>query len=186
MAKVIVVDSAWTKRWVFLVGAVVTAISALLMDGLGKFNEALNYSISHALYFAILFGIVLLYPLATLVIFYRRLPNARIGLLFALGFAVGWFLTVEALQTVEYRFLIIFWPEERTVLNWLTSRGLRFGAIVLVWCGLSMATWGLCRAFRGKVIVQDGTMCGACGYSLVGNVSGRCPECGELRPTCGD
>jgi len=32
--------------------------------------------------------------------------------------------------------------------------------------------------FVVTVVVQDGTLCGACGYDLTGNVSGVCPECG--------
>jgi len=32
---------------------------------------------------------------------------------------------------------------------------------------------------RWAYLPSDGTMCARCGYNLKGNVSGRCPECGE-------
>jgi hypothetical protein len=38
------------------------------------------------------------------------------------------------------------------------------------------------RSFlQGPVIVWRPGMCRRCGYSLIGNLSGRCPECGEER-----
>jgi len=179
MTKIKVVNSAWTKRKASLVGAVVAAISVALWYDLEQWNEAWDYDMPDLLFFPLFFGILLVYPIAILVIFYRRLPNARVGLLYALGFGVGWFFTLEALQAVEFGLWKGFRPEERTALNWLTSRGFDFVTIVPVCVGASMATWGLCRLFRGEVVVQDGTLCSKCGYSLIGNVSGRCPECGN-------
>lgn len=35
------------------------------------------------------------------------------------------------------------------------------------------------RSFRWKMAPYDGSWCLKCGYSLTGNVSGICPECGE-------
>lgn len=39
--------------------------------------------------------------------------------------------------------------------------------------------WGMCRWFKGKVVVQDGTLCPKCGYCLIGNIDRICPECGR-------
>ena len=33
--------------------------------------------------------------------------------------------------------------------------------------------------FTGSVVVQNGTLCPACGYNLTGNESNLCPECGR-------
>ena len=35
------------------------------------------------------------------------------------------------------------------------------------------------RERYGRVVVQDGTLCPGCGYSLIGNESMICPECGR-------
>jgi hypothetical protein len=179
MAKITVVNSAWTKRKASLVGAVVAAISVALWHGLDQWNEAWDYEMPDLLFAPLFFGILLVYPIVTLVICYRRLPDARVGLLYALGFGIGWLLALEVGQAVEFGPWKGFRPEERTVLNWLKSRAQDIAIIVPVCVGVSMAVWGLCRSFRGKVVVQDRTLCWKCGYNLTGNVSGRCPECGE-------
>ena len=36
---------------------------------------------------------------------------------------------------------------------------------------------------RRKMRSLKGTVCDSCGYDLTGNVSGRCPECGEVIPS---
>jgi hypothetical protein len=181
MAKTRVVDSAWNKRMAALVGAVVAAVSVVLWHGLDLWNEAWDYKMPDLLFLPLFFGILLIYPILALVAFYPRLPTARLALLYALGFGVGWFLTLEISQAAEFGLWKGFRPEERTVLKWLTSRLLYFVTIVPTCVVLSMVVWGLCRPFRGKLLVQDGTLCSKCGYSLIGNVSGTCPECG--RPT---
>ncbi|MCK6457673.1 MAG: hypothetical protein L6Q92_14230 [Phycisphaerae bacterium] len=38
--------------------------------------------------------------------------------------------------------------------------------------------WALQR-WSAQIVFQDGTLCPGCMYSLVGNTSGRCPECGR-------
>jgi hypothetical protein len=43
----------------------------------------------------------------------------------------------------------------------------------------SIAAWPAYRWIKGRVVMQDGTLCPKCGYSLVGNVSRICPECGR-------
>ncbi|MCK6457674.1 MAG: hypothetical protein L6Q92_14235 [Phycisphaerae bacterium] len=35
------------------------------------------------------------------------------------------------------------------------------------------------RRVGAELVMQDGTLCPGCAYSLVGNTSGRCPECGR-------
>jgi hypothetical protein len=43
---------------------------------------------------------------------------------------------------------------------------------------ISMARW----TFRRRARVRSG-MCARCGYNLLGNVSGKCPECGTPAPS---
>ena len=180
MGRISVVDSAWTRRRAFLMGGLVAAVSIVLLRGLDKWNEAWNsYEMPDALFAPLFLGIVLIYPLLALVIFYRRLPRALLGLTCVLGFGVGWYVTMEALQVVEYGPWKGFRADEKTLFDLLWRHATRVVLIVAVCAALGMSAWGLCRLFRGRVIVQDGTLCSKCAYSLIGNVSGRCPECGE-------
>ena len=39
--------------------------------------------------------------------------------------------------------------------------------------------WGLARWRRGPIVVQNGTQCPGCAYSLLGCVAQVCPECGR-------
>jgi len=56
---------------------------------------------------------------------------------------------------------------------WLPSAVLALSALGVVAAAKSVAR---ARVFRRRV---DTSCCGVCGYDLTGNVSGRCPECGE-------
>jgi hypothetical protein len=56
----------------------------------------------------------------------------------------------------------------------------------LMWIGgfaIVFVAYGLCRALYGRLGWQwrawDGSSCLNCGYSLTGNTSGVCPECGQ-------
>jgi hypothetical protein len=55
-------------------------------------------------------------------------------------------------------------------LEWLLPTNLAFYALA----GLALGIY----INRRKRLARDGPRCTECGYSLVGNVSGRCPECG--------
>ncbi len=179
MAGVVVVDWAWTRRRAFLMGAVVAAVSNILWGGLDQWNEAWDYGMPDALFAPLFFGIVLIYPVLALVLSYRRLPRPLLGLTYVLGFGVGWYLTFGVLQIAEYGPWKGLRAEERTVLVLLRRQVTAFVLSVAICALVGMGVWGLCRLFRGRVLVQDGTLCPSCGYSLTGNVSGRCPECGE-------
>ncbi len=65
----------------------------------------------------------------------------------------------------------------------LTSAVIRVAALAWVvlaayLVAIRLAGLAVVRMFVVTVVVQDGTLCGACGYDLTGNVSGVCPECG--------
>ena len=42
-----------------------------------------------------------------------------------------------------------------------------------------ICTWTICRSIYGKVILQDGTKCPGCGYTVIGSFAQICPECGR-------
>jgi hypothetical protein len=44
---------------------------------------------------------------------------------------------------------------------------------------LALVVWTLSRWTRGAVIVHDEPICPRCEYSLRGNTTGICPECGH-------
>jgi hypothetical protein len=134
------------------------------------------------LFAPIFVSILLIYPIVVLVVSYRRLPGPTCGLAYALGYGLGWHVAVEALQTAEYGFWKGLRADEQTVVNLLIYQVQYLIPTVVVCVALGMAIWGLCRLIRGEVLIQDGTLCPECGYSLVGNVSGVCPECGSAGP----
>ncbi len=170
MTKILVVKSGWSKRKAFLVGAAVAAISVAPGHGLRHCALAWDFPILPCLLLS--FGMLFVYPIVTLAICYPRLPNARAGLRYALGFGLGWFLTFKVGQEVVFRLWGVLRPVNPFTL------GVDFITVTPVCVVASMTAWGLCRLFRGQVVVQDGPLCLNCGYSLIGNVSGRCPECG--------
>lgn len=51
--------------------------------------------------------------------------------------------------------------------------------VSLVLAVACVVVWMWVRRWGEVVLIQDGTICPACGYSLVGNQSMICPECGR-------
>lgn len=182
MARIKVVNSAWSKRKAFLLAAGVAAVSIVLWRGFDAWNDAWDDEMPDWLFVPLFFSILLIYPAVALVLSYPRLPHAMRGLAYAFGYGLGWYVTMEVLQAAEYGPWKGFRPDDRTVLNLLLRQVQHLISIVVVCVGFTMAIWGLCRLIRGKVLVQDGTLCPQCAYSIIGNVSGVCPECGSAVP----
>ena len=44
---------------------------------------------------------------------------------------------------------------------------------------LGIVVWYVLKWMGFDVLIQDGTLCPHCGYSLIGNTTMRCPECGH-------
>lgn len=66
-----------------------------------------------------------------------------------------------------------------------------WAAFLILWLPsavLALAAFGLAAAAKRVVRVRvfrrriEAACCGVCGYDLTGNISGRCPECGEAAP----
>lgn len=180
MPRVIVVDAFWSRTKAAAVGVMVAATSVALWWGLHKWNEAWDYyEMPDLMFFPLLGGILVVFPIAALARSYRKLPRVSLGLIYVLGFAVGWHLTMETLQAAEYGLWKGLRPSEQTALTLLSRQVQGLSITVLVSVPLGLGTWSLCRLLRGKILIQDGSLCSRCGYSLIGNLSGVCPECGS-------
>jgi hypothetical protein len=65
-------------------------------------------------------------------------------------------------------------PADAELQPWINGlAGVIWAAAITIGC---LVGW---RTHRKNVRVADATHCRQCGYDLTGNVSGRCPECGE-------
>jgi len=88
------------------------------------------------------------------------------------GAPLAWGLHLTLELTQEPR-LFLMGPDMAE--GWLFSQSLlaslAAAAVVLLWYW-----WPVLVGHRK---VADGPLCLSCGYNLTGNVSGRCPECGE-------
>lgn len=56
-----------------------------------------------------------------------------------------------------------------------------FAACVLVCAFLYVSMWMAIRVLVGPIRILDATQCSRCGYLLIGNESGICPECGTAQ-----
>ncbi len=70
-------------------------------------------------------------------------------------------------------------------LRWLLGRWFLFD-IILGLIAISMISsfvaWAVARKIRGVIVVPDASRCAICGYSLIGNSTGICSECGTPIP----
>ncbi len=69
--------------------------------------------------------------------------------------------------------------------DWLLSRGMVFYVgigIAMISVLTCILVWELLRVARGVPILKEPFVCLVCSYSLIGNTSGVCPECGSPIP----
>jgi len=89
------------------------------------------------------------------------------------GAALAWGLNLTLELTLQPP-LFLMGPDVAE--NWFLAQSLlgslAAAAVVLLWYWWPVLV--------GRRQVADGPLCLSCGYNLTGNVSGRCPECGEL------
>lgn len=92
------------------------------------------------------------------------------------GFGVGFVLTVLILLAY-----VVLTETHSTPRMKETSTGISIVIAVspFVFGFVACLIWLILRHRPSRVLVQDGTLCPGCAYSLVGNTSGRCPECGR-------
>ena len=69
--------------------------------------------------------------------------------------------------------------------GWLFGRWFLFGVIlwlIAISMMSSFVAWAVARRIRGVIVVPDASRCAICGYSLIGNRTGICSECGTPIP----
>ena len=140
--------------------------------------------------FAAGFGMWILHHLGLLVVSLLALPFP--GWLYSAVWLAAAPVPAIALTTVLYYRL----PDRARVASFLLGVGALPMAIsvlllglaqsnvevwLLLWLpvGAAAAAWFGCRCFRGRLYVWDPRRCYFCGYSEIGNVTGRCTECGS-------
>lgn len=180
--KVIVVSDPWRARKAIVAAIVIAATSIAAWGALAAWHTAWDYEMPTALFLPIFTAVVLIYPIAAVFRFYRHLPTVWHGLTYSVAFGCGWHFAISTLQAAEYGVWKGFRADERTFVNQMTRQVQHFVPTVLVCVAVGMAAWGLCRLFRGEILIPTGSLCMHCGYDLTGNVSGRCPECGTAIP----
>ena len=65
--------------------------------------------------------------------------------------------------------------------GWFFGRWFLFGPMLLlivISMISSFVAWAVARKIRGVIVVPDASRCAICGYSLIGNRTGICSECG--------
>ncbi len=124
-----------------------------------------------------LFVVVVVYPIVSMCLCYRRIAYLRLACAFACAFGVGWFVTMEIVQSLQYSIWKGFRPHEETVLNLLVRWGKGLAMTVGITLAVGLMVWAVCRLVRGRIILTS-LACRKCSYDLTGNVSGVCPECG--------
>lgn len=108
------------------------------------------------------------------VMFFRRFQHhirtARHALSAGSAYGLGvtwlnWILVAESLYS-----------RDSTFFRW--TFGIGAGFVLVATIG-ALVTWVVVRTVPISVVVQDGTLCPYCGYSLIGTSGFRCPECGR-------
>jgi hypothetical protein len=119
---------------------------------------------------------VLAVPVAWVAVSYARLARLRLVLLFAVAQGLTWGLLAAWWNAHTACGGWLHMALVRSALSWISEtvpNGLK-GALIL-----TALTWAICYAVRGRVIVELDYLCPKCRYSLIGNTSGSCPECGH-------
>ena len=88
------------------------------------------------------------YPLLAVFIAYRRLPNHKTSFAFALGHGMSRHVTLMVMRRA--------WPS-------LAGPLVPQAVYILLDAGIAvvvvMVAWALCRWLRGRIVIQDGTLC---------------------------
>ena len=119
--------------------------------------------------------VVALTGILPIVLLYRRITALRMTV-YSTTYAVSLVLCSELMKfvDVDLDLDIPLLSRKGLVLAHIFSTNLLLIGFVVSWLG-----WGLARWRKGPIVVQDGTRCPGCAYSLVGSVDRICPECGR-------
>ncbi|MCB9867337.1 MAG: hypothetical protein H6816_11980 [Phycisphaerales bacterium] len=142
-----------------------TALMLALQPASRSYSAGYIWLGSAALVAALYLIFVLLRPV-------REWSRVRsLGHCFAWGamIAAGWFVTLAVTQQFN-----------RRMDTMVIVAGFTVSAVGGAFCLLWWLAQGWHRLVRGRVVcLQDGTLCPNCAYSLIGNESMVCPECGR-------
>ena len=161
-------SSIWSAARAFIIAAIIATSAVMALCLLDKINEAMYYEIPNWA-FVPTFLAIAVYPFASIIALYKRIPFARLAFPFAVGLGFGCVFTLFWTQII-----LGYGGLKMAVDGWVVLSAV---TIALSAC-TGMLVWGLCRICRGRVLIQDGMICVICAYDLTGNVSGTCPECG--------
>ena len=179
--RILVVDPSaiWGGRKVALVAAVIGAASVAGLYRVQRAAETMGYEMYDRVFVPVAIGILLLFPVTTVIAFYRRIPRETLALLYALSFAIGWAMTRQAVQIIEYGRWKALGAGDLTIVAWAFHLTFLLFISVAIYLPILLLAWVAVRLYRGAAIVTDQPTCRSCGYNLTGIVSGVCPECGE-------
>ena|GEM_PF-2001605 len=169
-------SAIWSSRQAVIVAAIVGSTSAVGLWGIVTIYPA--PFMPDWLFLSLFLGVGGGYPIASVGIFYKRQPRATLALFYGLGLGIGWHITIWSIEIAESGPWHGLQGEHRTLLSFVGQQLMYFLVTIAITIGMAMIVWGLCRLLRGKIFLQDGTVCTTCAYNLTGNTSGVCPECG--------
>ncbi len=97
-----------------------------------------------------------------------------------------WYIVVFLVASLNAPFIMIALADGLTRRNvWPLGRWFLFeislGMLAITMIS-SFVAWAVARKIRGVIVVPDASRCAICGYSLIGNRSGICSECGTPIP----
>jgi hypothetical protein len=182
MLAVVEPESVWSSRKCVIMAAFVAATSVTGLSVVDQVNEGMDYEMPDLWFFPLFLGAGLVYPAVMMVVWYKRMPRARLALWHWLSYGLVWYLTFSAYVILDRGLSGQLPGDGEGLLNWLIGEAISAATVLLIVLALGMALWGVCRLVRKRVVINDGAMCRSCAYDLTGNVSGVCPECGAPQP----
>jgi hypothetical protein len=178
MTTIIDPELAWTRREAAAYGMLVGVSCILGLVSVTLLSELMALGLYDMMFLPLFVGDIVGWPVVFLVLRYKKLHPLSTLLVFIVAFAVGWSVSMFTFETMEFGPWKGLRDNERTLLHLLSREGVRLGIVLAVSLVMGWLVWCMCRFVRGKSLIQDGTLCERCGYCLIGNESGRCPECG--------
>jgi hypothetical protein len=115
--------------------------------------------------------VVLTLPPAIIAIISSRIESGRRILIFGLGHGVVFAGLLGLLCAVA-----MLSGSATGLTVWTVVQVCVYGATLPI--AIGWGVWGICERIRGKPVQAEAFKCSVCGYALIGNLSGACPECG--------
>jgi hypothetical protein len=177
------INKPWTAKRALLLGFLTGAFMCCPVIALYWYDEQQQWNVSVGAFITCFLTLTVGLPLGTLIKLSPRIRNPRAGLPYCLGCALG----AAALWWTD-----LLWDLFRREVV-LSSRdiGVGFaewaGGFFVYFCILWLAVLGVALLLRVLGVLASerasaACTCSSCGYYLMGNLSGVCPECGTPVP----